>query len=80
MAFIYENGKAFAYQLSHIMNTNSRQVYPILKTWIEKGIVVITKMNRVNVYSISHKFRTLINDTVRRYSHKERDFIIAKAS
>jgi len=61
------------------MNTNSRQVYPILKTWIEKGIVVITKMNRVNVYSISHKFRTLINDTVRRYSHKERDFIIAKA-
>jgi len=74
-----ENGNAFAYQLAQIMNTDSRETYPMLKTWILKGIVSVVKHGRRNVYSISQKFKTLIKNTVKRYSYKGRDFIIAKA-
>jgi hypothetical protein len=78
-AFMMENGNAFAYQLAQIMNTDSRETYPMLKTWILKGIVSVVKHGRRNVYSISQKFKTLIKNIVKRYSYKGRDFIIAKA-
>jgi predicted transcriptional regulator len=78
-AFMLENGSAFAHQLAQIMNIDSRETYPILKTWILKGVVTVVKHGRRNVYSISQKFKILIKNTVKRYSYKGRDFIIAKA-
>jgi hypothetical protein len=78
-AFMLENGSAFAHQLAQIMNIDSRETYPMLKTWILKGVVTVVKHGRRNVYSISQKFKILIKNTVKRYSYKGRDFIIAKA-
>lgn len=79
MAYLLENGSSFASGLANIMNVDSREVYPMLKTWILKGVVTVSKAGRRNVYSISQKFRSLITKTVRRYSYRGRDFIIAKA-
>ena len=79
MAFLLENGSSFASALANVMNVDSREVYPMLKTWILKGVVAVTKAGRRNVYSISQKFKSLITKTVRRYAYKGRDFIIAKA-
>jgi hypothetical protein len=78
-AFMLENGSAFAHQLAQIMNIDSRETYPMLKTWILKGVVTVVKRGRRNIYSISQKFKILIKNTVKRYSYKGREFIIAKA-
>ena len=78
-AFMLENGSSFAHQLSQIMNIDSRETYPMLKTWILKGVVTVVKHGRRNVYSISQKFKILIKNTVKRYSYKGREFIVAKA-
>ena|GEM_PF-5916777 len=79
LAFLLENGSSFAHQLSQIMNMDSREVYPMLKTWILKGVVTVSKQGRRNVYSISQKFKSLISSVVKKYSYKGREFIIAKA-
>jgi predicted transcriptional regulator len=79
LAFLLENGSSFAHQLSQIMNMDSREVYPMLKTWILKGVVTVSKQGRRNVYSISQKFKSLIGSVVKKYSYKGREFIIAKA-
>jgi len=78
-AFLMENGNSFAHQLAQIMETDSREVFPMLKPWILKGIVSISKFGRRNIYSISQKFKSLISNILKRYSFKGRDFIIAKA-
>jgi DNA-binding PadR family transcriptional regulator len=79
LAFLLENGSSFAHQLSQIMNMDSREVYPMLKTWIMKGIISISKQGRRNIYSISQKFKSLISNIIRKYSFKGREFILAKA-
>jgi len=80
LAFLLENGSSFAHQLSQIMSVDSREVYPMLKAWIIKGVVtVVMKQGRRNVYSISQKVKSVIGGVVKKYSYKGRDFIIAKA-
>ena len=79
LAFLLENGSSFAHQLSQIMNMDSREVYPMLKTWVLKGIIAVSKQGRRNVYSISQKFKSLISSVIKKYSYKGREFIIAKA-
>lgn len=78
-AHLIENGNALANQLSQIMEVESRHVYPILKPWILKGVVTVSKFGRMNIYSISKKFKSLIYDVVKRFSFKGRDYVIAKA-
>ncbi|BBG27290.1 hypothetical protein [Sulfuracidifex tepidarius] len=79
IAYLFESGNSFASGLAETMRVDSREVYPILKTWIWKGVVEITKAGRRNVYSLSQKFKSLVKNTVKRYIYKGRDFIIAKA-
>jgi len=79
-AYLIENNKGVvAGQLSQIMEVDSRHVFPILKPWILKGIVSVSKFGQRNVYSISKKFKSLISDAIKRFSFKGRDYIIAKA-
>jgi hypothetical protein len=61
------------------MEVDSRHVFPILKPWILKGIVSVSKFGRINIYSISKRFKSLISNAVKRYSFKGREYIIAKA-
>jgi predicted transcriptional regulator len=78
-AYLIENGNTRANQLSQIMEVDSRHVFPILKPWILKGIVTASKFGRLNVYSISKKFKSLISSTIKRFTFKGRDYIITKA-
>lgn len=78
-AHLIENGNALANQLSQIMEVESRHVFPILKPWILKGVVTVSKFGRMNIYSISKKFKSLISDVVKRFSFKGREFVLAKA-
>lgn len=78
-AFLMENRNSLAYQLAQIVEVESRHIYPILKPWILKGVISVSKLGRMNVYSISQKFKSLISDVVKRYSFKGREFVLAKA-
>jgi hypothetical protein len=79
LAFLLENGNAFAHQLSRIMEMDSREIYPMLKVWILKGVVSIRKYGRRNLYEISQKFKSLISNVVKKYLFKGREYIISKA-
>ena len=78
-AFMMENGNSFAHHLAQIMETDSREVYPMLKPWVLKGIISVSKLGRRNIYSISQKFKSLISNTIKKYSFKGREYVIAKA-
>jgi|ECHnycMinimDraft_1075156.scaffolds.fasta_scaffold09263_2 hypothetical protein len=67
MAFLLD-GNAMASQLSQIMNTGSREVFLVLKTWIVKGVISVTKARRRNVHMISHKVRAIVSNVTERYA------------
>lgn len=79
LAYLLESGNSTASKLADVMATHSRFVYPLLKPWVLRGVVAISKIGRRNVYSISQNFRKLISDVMKRFSLKGRDFIVSKA-
>jgi len=48
---------ATAYELGRVAGVASNHVYPLLRWWIAKGVVVVTKAGAYNVYGIAEGVR-----------------------
>ena len=50
---LYSKGGKLARELAELINVPSKQIYPRVKRYIEKGWICVKKINNINVYYLS---------------------------
>ncbi len=65
LEYMLGRGGAYAYELSMVTGVRSNRVYPLLRWWIERGVVEVTKVGGRNLYRISGRVRRAVEHTLR---------------
>ncbi len=65
LEYMLERGAAYAYELSMVAGVRSNAVYPLLKWWIEQGVVLVTKIGGRNLYSIASRVKKAVEHVLR---------------
>ena len=65
LEYMLERGHAYAYELSSVIGVRSNAIYPLLRWWIERGVVKVTKVGGRNLYSISARLKKAVEHVLR---------------
>jgi len=57
---LYSKGGKLARELAELINVPSKQIYPRVKRYIEKGWIYVEKINNMNIYSLSETAKKIL--------------------
>ena len=65
LEYMLERGAAYAYELATVAGVRSNAVYPLLKWWIDQGVVTVAKVGGRNLYAIADRVKKAIERVLR---------------